>query len=215
MLGTLSTTRAAEYGGLLLPPSGSASWSCLVATCFLTKVLRLPQPAHPPSLVSSTPPSTPLPSSLSRRSYYNHVGNVLYKASIQFNGGTQIYPRGNLIIQKQGWHLGPTPDAAGAFNNTFVDTNGEEFTGACDGFITGRGTQGHGNYTGDFNVGVYNSTGDGQGGGIKFCGMDLGEWQSKSGQDLHSRTAISTSPDDEYSAKSILAKARRMMYALE
>jgi hypothetical protein len=56
-------------------------------------------------------------------SFYNHTNNVLYLGGngLQFNGGTNIYSVNNLYIQT-GWHLGPTPDVAGSFNDTWIDS---------------------------------------------------------------------------------------------
>ena len=49
-------------------------------------------------------------------SFYKHSNNVLFQGGngIQFNGGTNIFAHNNLFIRTS-WHLGPTPDVAGAF----------------------------------------------------------------------------------------------------
>eukprot|EP01047_Picozoa_sp_COSAG01_P041525 COSAG01_NODE_3568_length_5925_cov_4.034844_4_plen_185_part_00 len=66
-------------------------------------------------------------------SFFVHSKNVLYKVGIQFNGGTQIHTIGNLFVNGGAWHLGPTPDVASAFNNTFVETE-RVLDGSCAGF---------------------------------------------------------------------------------
>ena len=50
--------------------------------------------------------------------------------------------------------MGPTPDVASAFNNTFVETT-SVLSGSCKGFYTKptkKGVNTPGIYTGDYNV---------------------------------------------------------------
>ena len=72
-------------------------------------------------------------------SFYTHSNNVVYapkNPGVQFNGGTQIYPIGNLyLLTGAGWLLASVPDVAGIFNDTVVDALPHGlFNGACDGF---------------------------------------------------------------------------------
>ena len=60
-----------------------------------------------------------------------------------------------------GWNLGPTPDVAGVFNDTIVDAH-VLFTGNCHGFLNEtKPNVRPGVYTGDWNLAVANSTGQG------------------------------------------------------
>eukprot|EP00039_Didymoeca_costata_P024282 m.9868 g.9868 ORF g.9868 m.9868 type:complete len:1044 (+) comp4155_c0_seq1:84-3215(+) len=139
-------------------------------------------------------------------SYYKHSNNVLYKSGIQFNGGTQIHAIGNLIIYGM-WHLGPTPDAAKAFDNTFVETS-NVFTGACTGFFEGNSP---GIYTGDYNVAVLGTTGKPVSGGIQFCGIALSDWQNDTqGEDMHSTTINAT--EANITPNDIVSRAKVMLY---
>lgn len=147
-------------------------------------------------------------------SYYNHSYNVLYLTGIQFNGGTNIFSHNNLLIQAN-WHLGPTPDVAGSFNNTWIDSP-QSLTGSCEGFWhvvnKPKGVK-PGIYRGDYSLGVANSTGQHITDFSKFfCGFSVKEWQRNTGgQDLHTQTAVNR--DGEYSSKVWVAKARAMLFA--
>ena len=151
-------------------------------------------------------------------SYYNHSNNVLYLTGITFNGGTQIHVKGNLLI-KTGWSMGPTPDVAEAYNNTFVDSV-EAFSGSCQGFFQKPTKRGAGDvpgvYTGDNNVGVFgtaNVGGPSSGGPLQFCGLNLTAWQNATrGQDLHSRSINASAPATRLTPEDIVALARSKLY---
>ena len=94
--------------------------------------------------------------------------------------------------------------------------------GACGGFFANspQAKAKHakpGIYTGDFNLGVFNSTGDGKGTDVAnhfFCGMALAEWQTHlltKGQDAHSSTC--TNANGECSSARWLKQARHMLWA--
>ena len=146
-------------------------------------------------------------------SFYKHSNNVLVYAGLQFNGGTQIWSYNNLLIEGV-WNLGPTPDAARHFNNTVVD-NGKNIQngGDCTGFwkSTKPGVA-PGIYTGDFNLGVSNATGQGDVDWDTFyCGHSLAEWQAHTGQDVHSRH-VTANGDGMYDSPTILKAARAMLW---
>jgi hypothetical protein len=161
-------------------------------------------------------------------SNYLHSNNVLYKTGVEFNGGTQIHTFGNLFIGSKpgsgGWRIGPTPDVASSFNDTFVDVP-KSWQGSCQGFwnTTGKGpgkiNQGQpkpGIYTGDYALGVTNSTGQGATADFSsyYCGYSLQQWQANTkGQDMHS--AQSSNADGRHSSGTFLAKARAMMFNLK
>ena len=147
-------------------------------------------------------------------SFYTHSNNVLYKVGITFNGGTQIHAIGNLFVAGGGWQMGPTPDVASAFNNTFVETS-NVLSGSCTGFFQKPAHKGQGNtpgiYTGDFNVRIAGTTSQSVG-PMAFCGINLTAWQADTrGQDTHSH-AINAS-DFGYTPRKIVALAKSMLYA--
>lgn len=146
-------------------------------------------------------------------SFWTHSNNVLYKVGITFNGGTQIHAVGNLFVNGGSWHLGPTPDVASAFNNTFVETE-NVLDGSCEGFFRpgpgGRRGSSPGVYTGDYNIRVSGTTNKSVG-PMTFCGINLTAWRKDvSGQDSHSR-AINAS-DMGYTPQTIVALARSMLF---
>ena len=125
-------------------------------------------------------------------SFYTHSNNVIYapkNPGIQFNGGTDIISSGNLyLLTGAGWLLASIPDVAGIFNDTVVDALPHGlFNGACSGFFQNspQAKAKHarpGIYRGNWNLGVFNSTGDGKGTQIAdhfFCGESLSRWQSR------------------------------------
>jgi hypothetical protein len=144
-------------------------------------------------------------------SYWNHSNNVLYKAPITFNGGTQIHLASNLLIETA-WSLGPTPDVASARNNTFVET-ANIFTGSgCQGFFQVK-KQGSatGIYTGDDNVQIVGTT-NATVGPMGFCGMNVTSWRNDThGEDAHSHSINGSRAG--YTARTIVALAREMLYA--
>ena len=160
-------------------------------------------------------------------SNYLHSNNVIYGCGgygMEFNGGTQIHTVGNLFIQS-GWSIGPTPDVASSFYDTFVDnpTSWTDWGGAgCAGFwnTTGKGpgkintgTPKPGIYTGDYSLGVVNSTGQGTAfpATSYYCGLSLEQWQANTnGQDLHS--THSSNADGRHGTDVFLAKARAMLF---
>jgi hypothetical protein len=148
-------------------------------------------------------------------SYFKHSNNVVHAGEgIQFNGGTQIWSYTNLLINC-GWHLGPTPDVAQSFNNTFVDA-ATSLVGACDGFWESKGGgRKPGIYTGDFSLGIQNSTGTATSVDWSkwYCGLSLAEWQQKTGgQDMHSRH-VTANGDGTYDSPAVLQQARALMWA--
>lgn len=152
-------------------------------------------------------------------SYYTHSNNVIYapgNPGIQFNGGTQIQTRHNLyLLTTAAWNLGPTPDAAAVYNDTIVDAP-VMFSGQCDGFYTEiKSGVAPGIYTGDWNLGVMNSTGHSSdlGGNFShyFCGGSLTQWQQNtSGQDLRSHVCINV--DGQCGSEMWLQRAREMLW---
>ena len=120
--------------------------------------------------------------------------------------------------------LGPTPDVASSFNDTFVDFS-QSWQGACVGFwnTTGypggkvnRGQPKPGIYTGDFSFAVANSTGreNATDWAKYYCGFSLSQWQKHTGgQDMHSTHTTNTAgASGEFSSTAMLAKARAMLF---
>lgn len=147
-------------------------------------------------------------------SFYQHSSNVLYKVGITFNGGTQIHAIGNLFVAGGNWQMGPTPDVASAFNNTYVETT-NVLSGSCKGFFQKPSHRGQGTtpgiYTGDYNVRIAGTTNQSVG-PMGFCGINLTDWQKDTGgQDVHSH-AINAS-EVGYTPRKIVALAKSMLYA--
>ena len=160
-------------------------------------------------------------------SYYRHSSNVMYQTGMEFNGGTQVHSEGNLFI-KAAWSLSRTPDVSSSFNDTFVDS-GLRMGGSpdiCQGFWNTTGKRGPtggqprpGIYTGDYSLGIANSTGTlAPKAAIDwsryYCGYTLDEWQHHTGQDAHSVHVANTAGPDQgpFGAAAIVAKARAMLY---
>jgi hypothetical protein len=151
-------------------------------------------------------------------SNFLHSNNVLYQASITFNGGTQIHLKSNLLIssdREAHWNLGPTPDVGSAFNNTFVGDSmfGCKSGGPCDGcrffWQTRKKGQLPGVYTGDGNVQIFGSS-DADGARWGICGKNLSAWR-KHGQDAHSMSINGTAAG--YTPERVAALAKAMLYA--
>ena len=158
-------------------------------------------------------------------SFYNHSSNILYLASIEFNGGTEIHSHGNVYLQTS-WVIGRTPDVASSFNDTFVDTPQRFFGGGCLGFWnTTRSHSGpHGAqpkpgiYRGDFSLGVQNSTGKlNPKATIDWShyngGYSLAQWQTNTGQDAHSQQVVANA-NGVYASEHILAIAKAKLFAV-
>ena len=160
-------------------------------------------------------------------SFYTHSKNVIYaprNPGVQFNGGTDIFSVGNLYLQTgSGWLLASIPDVAGIHNDTIVDALPHGlFGGACGGFFSNSPQAKSKNakpgiYNGNWNLGVFNSTGDGKGTEIAdhfFCGESLSRWQGRlvsKGQDEDSGTC--TNANGECSSARWLSQARQMLWA--
>jgi hypothetical protein len=100
-------------------------------------------------------------------------------------------------------------------NDTLVDVSKGTFTGRCSGFWEQPSNPAvkPGIYTGDFNLGVLNSTGESQYVDTDhfFCGGTLASWQNHTnGQDMHSR--VCTNANGECGVAAMLAKARAMLW---
>jgi hypothetical protein len=105
-------------------------------------------------------------------------------------------------------------DVAQSFNNTWVDSPKGNINGNCLQFWnTSKKGAKPAIYTGDYALGVANTTGEHPPDLTKFfCGFTLEEWQQNTGgQDLHSRTVYNK--NGEYGAKIWIAEARSKLFA--
>lgn len=146
-------------------------------------------------------------------SWFNMTSNVMYNAGMQWNGGSQVYTYGNVMI-KGGWTLTSYLDVGGSSYDTFVD-NPFAWAGGpsrCDPFFEGPPATGEPaeTYRGDHNVVVQNSTG--RAASVDWskvwCGAELAAWQRGTKQDAHTKEVNGGT----YTPEFVLKLARQALY---
>jgi len=146
-------------------------------------------------------------------SWYNMSSNILYKAYMEFNGGSQIWTHGNIFIQA-GWKLCQHLTVGGSSYDAFVDPQrvwtpicGQQ---TCEAFWAPKDPQTGqkpANYHGDHNI-VASSAASVDWRTL-WCGYDFETWRNNTHQDA---STVLLKDDPDWTPDAVIDRARRLLH---